>query len=401
MMTHLLFILLVLSSSSMAFAQVQAEWSESEHFELAEVGALKACTELNIPVSICPIKNIERADRKIAFRYGDLVAAADFYNTPLDMDSDRRTGIRNVIRCTHAAVNDLPDPTPKTSDTSNCTLAGFLSIPGYLEVLTQNYGHFGWNNMVAYVANHQLALKRAQDAFLLKDKNPRQSQRLLHQALIFNGFADHYLTDAFSSGHIRAPRIQLKKWAIKTLKGALLSYRGDLLSLVIHDHESLNLRTGREEGLRVKNSFGDIWMTHGDGELHANTDSSDLGFIMPMSALKQSFKEVMVTWQTGQIPDGIFKAAEYVPFHNDVPLATKFSAEYQKMPKKEMLHLIYSSIPFLEGLWFHKSDVERMLEALPGIFLAFQADVAKEIQSNQSLQQRLPAAYLDAYKKVD
>lgn len=387
--------------SSVSFAQVQVQWSESEHLELAEIGAAKACAELNISIKDCPIKKIQRADKKLSFKYGELVAAADFYHTPLAMDQDKAMGISKLIKCAHSAVNDLPDLTPQTPEASNCNLTGFLAMPGYLEVLTSNYSHFGWNNMVSYIDNHQMALKKAQESFNKKTQDPKLSLRLFHQALIYNGFADHYLTDAFASGHIRVPRIQIKKWAIKNLPGPLRSHRGDLLSLIIHDHESRNLRSGQEEGLRVKNSMGDLWMTRGDGDLHTNVDENDVGFLMPMMAVKESFKEVLLAWQTGEVPDGIYSATKYVPFHDDVPMIIKFSPEYQKMKKREMIRLIYSAIPFLKGFWFQKSDVERMLSSLDKIFSEFQFDVAKEIHNNSELHKRLPIAYQEAYKKVD
>lgn len=397
--TTLMALLLIFSLPS--FAQLQAEWSESEHLELGEKGARAACADLHIVAADCPLKNIRRADKILSFRYGELVTAADFYDTPSQMDLDRALGIGHVLRCTHAAVNNMLDLIPTTNNSSNCNITAFLAIPGYLEVVTKNYSHFGWNNMVAYVENHRRALDKAREAFLKKNQHPNQSRRLLEQALIYNGFADHYLTDAFASGHIRVPRIQTKNWALKNLTGSLVSYRGDLLSLIMHDHESRNLRSGQEEGLQVKNSLGDIWMTHGDGKLHTNTDGSDQGLTLPMIALKESFKEVMVAWQTGKINTRIYSAPQYVPFHHDVSMAVKFSPEYQHMKKREMLRLIYSTVPLLEGFWFQKSDVERMLQALPEIFMRFQNDMTQEIQENPELQDHLPLNYLEAYKKVD
>lgn len=384
--------------------QYNSKWSESEHFELGEVGAQAACLELGLLAKDCPIKNILRADGKIAFRYGDLVAAADFYDKPMQLNFDRARGIANIIRCVHAATNNLPIPTTITNDGSNCQITGILSRPGYLEVLTKNYSHFGWNSMVAYVENHQIALNKAQESFLMRKQNPNLSQQLLHEALIYNSFADHYLTDAFSSGHIRVPRIQIKKWAFENLKGAFRTVRGDLLSLLIHDHESRHLKTGDERGMLVKNSLDHVWMTYSDGQMHADKSSAranDAAFMMPMMALKQSFKEIMVSWQTGQTPDGVFAATQYVPFSSDVPLVVKFSPEYQKIRHKEILRLVYAAVPFLEGLWFKKTDLERMLNSLSDIFLKFQADVTVEVQNNSELQLRLPAAYIDAYKKVD
>jgi hypothetical protein len=50
--------------SPVAIAQPQGEWSEGEHLELGDKGALLACKELGMGVGHCPIKNIPRADNK-------------------------------------------------------------------------------------------------------------------------------------------------------------------------------------------------------------------------------------------------------------------------------------------------------------------------------------------------
>jgi hypothetical protein len=66
-------------------------------------------------------------------------------------------------------------------------------------------------------------------------------------------FSLHYLTDAFSAGHMRVPR-------------AALGMTGPIAAKVMHDLE------GRV-GLTVGNVFGDIWRANGDGYLRGPKDA--------------------------------------------------------------------------------------------------------------------------------
>ena len=53
----------------------------------------------------------------------------------------------------------------------------------------------------AYLTGHKLAMDKAREA---SDKtNAEEKENLLHEALSLDGFACHFLTDSFSSGHIR------------------------------------------------------------------------------------------------------------------------------------------------------------------------------------------------------
>jgi len=69
-----------------------------------------------------------------------------------------------------------------------------------LELAQNNYDHFLPHAKDAYLAGHLLALNKAREA---SEYAGDESKRFLHEALSLEGFACHFLTDSFSSGHIR------------------------------------------------------------------------------------------------------------------------------------------------------------------------------------------------------
>lgn len=400
-MKTLFFSVLLISATTYAH-EADIRWSEGEHLELGENASKKVCAEMGLIGNKCPVGIlIPRKDLKYSFSYGEAVTSADYYHTPQEFYEDRRTGIKNVIACAHKQKRVHREQEQSDDvDYPGCTAEGLLGMPTYLEVITTNYDHFGWNNMKAYVKYHNIALKKAQQSFQKKATSTSESRLLLYQALFYNAYADHYLTDAFASGHVRVPRVQIKNWAIARLPGFFRSLRGDLLTMLMHDRESISMRTNKEEGLLVENSLGDTWTTRGDSNLHLGSFPNDPVREMPTQALTESLRELLTAWQTGEIPQGHFKAAIYVPFHKGIPLAEKFSPQGQGMTKKQFMQAFYSNIPFLERFIFKQSDLERMLVDLPSIYTVFQRDVRKDIETMPELRERLPIEYLEAYSKV-
>ncbi len=68
-----------------------------------------------------------------------------------------------------------------------------LTAGRYLELAWINWDHFGDDARTAYSAGHATAIKAAIEGNL-------------EGAYMMNAFADHFLEDLFSSGHLRTPR---------------------------------------------------------------------------------------------------------------------------------------------------------------------------------------------------
>jgi hypothetical protein len=381
-------------ATTVAYAQtVEIKWAGSEHLSLGESGAFSACRELGISKADCPVTEIPRADKKISFRYGEILMSADFYNNPGEMYADKRKGIKHVIKCTH---DEIHGDKPKTCN----SVATFFSMPKYLGVVTKNYNHFGWYNMKDYVRYHQEAIDKALRSYELKDSNPEKSLLLFQQALVANAFADHYLTDAFASGHVRVPRVQVVEWAKANLEGFLKKNRGDLVTMLLHDNESKNLRTGAEEGFPVANSYGDQWETRGDGHLNVDDNPLDPVRIHPENAVRESVKEVLVAALYGQEPKGVFSATWLVPFSKDIPFYEKFSADNQHMSEMDFVNSFFKKQPLIRFTHVTRADLGRSLGAMPSIFAEFRKAVRKDIQTTPELSRRLPSRYLEAFSNV-
>jgi hypothetical protein len=75
------------------------------------------------------------------------------------------------------------------------------------ELLTQQQraAKGGANNAGSYFANHELAIEAAIEA-------GSGQCGPLDQALLYEGFASHFLTDAFAGGHTRTPRTSISDW---------------------------------------------------------------------------------------------------------------------------------------------------------------------------------------------
>ncbi len=219
--------------------------------------------------------------------------------------------------------------------------------------------------------------------------------------MILNGFADHYLTDAFASGHVRTPRLQIKEWAARRLSGLFKGTRSDLLAVVLHDIESRDLKTGREQGLAVENSRGDVWLTRGDQYLRVDLDERDPVFALPLAAVKASFKDLLMAWQTGVVSGGEFPALEYVPFSTDISLAEKLTPEYQRMSQGELFRSLADALPSLISWLFSKSDFSKMQRDLPSIFASFRRAIAKDLNDHPEFRQRMPGRYVQAFLETE
>lgn len=378
------------------------KWSEGEHLELGIEASKQACKALGIEAAQCPNQQIFRTSKNISFQYGELLTAADFYANPNDFYTDPKTNIASILKCAYKQKKFHEAQRKDDVNYPKCNLTSLFSMPGYLEVVSQNYNHFGWNNMLAYVDYHGQALQIAKLSFEKKETHPEISQQLLHKAVVFNAFADHYLSDAFASGHIRVPRVQIKEWAKSQLPGLLKASRGDFLSMILHNFESIDPRTGIEVGLRVQNALGDTWLTRGDGKLNLYSNPKDLTVLLPKRAIEESFKDILIAAEYGDLPHGVYQATQFVPYHLDLPLIEKLSPGHQQVKKQQdVINLFFYATPMLERFFFYKTDFAKMIDALSQIFAKFRHDIASDQFLNPELKKRLPPKFLDAYLNVE
>lgn len=187
-------------------------------------------------------------------------------------------------------------------------------IPGrYERIAATNWDHFATDALTSYRAAHGEAIALAMAA---------QTDADLDQAYALNAFADHYLTDLFSAGHLRTTRRQLFERQYGATS-AIVDPRtsvwtpdstiSGLLAKCQHDEDSLN-------GLWVTNAAGDSWICYGDG-MYRNPQNYANAALVQL-AVKTSIDEVYAAFDTRKAPPS-YGAENLIP--NDWSSATNYS----------------------------------------------------------------------------
>lgn len=174
-----------------------------------------------------------------------------------------------------------------------------------LELLSPaNWDHFLPGALTAYQAGHLAAIDEAIKAGQIKVKKKRI--KALMRAYAMNAFACHYLSDSFSSGHMRTPRKELGLCVD-------LAFVGALLMDYMHGEDC-------RVGLNVKNLRGDEWTAYGDSYYFdpENAFSKDL----LQQVMQLSADEVYFAFQNGYNPENeeLLRLLPEVAGENTAPL---------------------------------------------------------------------------------
>lgn len=152
---------------------------------------------------------------------------------------------------------------------------------GYIGLATINFDHFGLDARKAYKAGHRVALEAA-------------SKGDLNMGYAYNAFADHFLEDSFSAGHMRTPRRFLHSGG----------KAGDKCAQYMHDEDSAI-------GLNVTNPAGDPWKAYGDKRILDTEDGENQARCK--LAIQTSVNEVIEAYNSRRIPDIIDGAWAHAP----------------------------------------------------------------------------------------
>lgn len=179
--------------------------------------------------------------------------------------------------------------------------------PGkYEKIPATNWDHFGVDAWTSYSAAHGLAI-----AMAIAGKTDAD----LDQAYAVNAFADHYLTDLFSSGHLRTTRRQLYERQYGAT-GPLVDPRtsawtpdsatSGMLAKCQHDEDSLN-------GLWVTNLAGDQWLCFGDSRYRDPQNYANAALVQ--KAVANSINEVFQAFTNKRAPTS-YAAQQLIPIIN-------------------------------------------------------------------------------------
>jgi len=159
-------------------------------------------------------------------------------------------------------------------------VSALFPLGRYLKLAANNADHFGEWAQQAYIAGHTAALQHAAAAHAAKD------EKQLEVAYAMNAFADHFLTDLFSAGHLRVPR--------KAMAAAVTpSDLGSLITRFMHDEDS-------KFGLNVRNGNGEQWRAYGDKRYFDAIDSANRQHVN--QAVQVSADEVFAAYLSGTVP---------------------------------------------------------------------------------------------------
>ncbi len=126
-------------------------------------------------------------------------------------------------------------------------ISSYLPFGQYLKLAQVNFDHFVPDSLIAYQVGHRVALGTAQHAHALFIEGKLSDASLaLQLAYAQNAFANHYLTDSMSSGHMRTPRRAIHN---ELFLPAILKL---LIANLMHDEDS-------QFGLMVWLKLASLW----------------------------------------------------------------------------------------------------------------------------------------------
>jgi hypothetical protein len=155
--------------------------------------------------------------------FGDVVSmAGDYFASYFDMNELSRTAEGRMElawarwHCLGLKSDGVAEPAATVQQKKSVT-------DRYFGLASRNLSHFsaGGNATATYAKWHSDALVDALEAGQTGNKS------IWRRALTKEAFADHFLTDSFSAGHVRTPRADIKQWYDTNMAGsndALLRY---------------------------------------------------------------------------------------------------------------------------------------------------------------------------------
>jgi hypothetical protein len=192
-------------------------------------------------------------DRQARFRqpFSQIYGNPQEISTLLRMIDEEIVALNNVIRS-----GGRPSDAYKQFGIARELEFNRVTNGRYLDLAATNFDHFGDGAVAAYKAGHAVALKIAELAGKGMSSTMPNVPWKLENAYILNAFADHYLSDLFSAGHLRADRVKLHDWSMVQIPNTYLKC-GDYLAKKVHDEDS-------RYGLDVVNKRSNRWRCYGD-----------------------------------------------------------------------------------------------------------------------------------------
>jgi hypothetical protein len=145
-------------------------------------------------------------DKGSTLTYGEMISlAGDYFGHIFEMKNLARTpaGREQIRYARWKAVYQKTSPAPQVSAATPKAV-----VEREYKLAAVNHSHFsaGGHGRQAYSGYHTKALDLAFAAGQKSDQN------MWREALTFEAFGNHFLTDIFSAGHVRTPRHEISQW---------------------------------------------------------------------------------------------------------------------------------------------------------------------------------------------
>lgn len=195
----------------------------------------------------------------------------------------------------YKALGDSLDKQYNVATGGGCLFSDLYPMGTYLQLAAVNWDHFGQNAITCYSYGHTVAMNQAVTA---KNAPAAQQDALLQQAYAMNAFADHFLSDAFSSGHTRTPRKEL-------YENVTPNQIGSLLARYMHDEDS-------KWGLSLKDLASYPFHAYGDKRFFDTVNYVTAA--LTEEAIQASANEVYSAFTTGNvIPIANMQVLQWTP----------------------------------------------------------------------------------------
>lgn len=454
---------------SFLFSSTSIAFDAGEHALIGDIGFTKANNKY--PNSI---KNLEV---DISFSYGQLIAmSGDMYISVEEISLDDpgffngffNRNRKSLKKCIEKEIEAI-----RTKEIyTGCDDLDFAKKKiQYVALAHDNYSHFAWHNIKKYIELHEKALWFAKLAHLkctkeqeLSEKEkcsknrdtlldevagsdyrtkqkskyrkfpklfPRKrftkryflempKEKMIRLALFTNAFADHFLTDTFSAGHLRVPRSQIDQFVESYEKESKNSKRQEGSSVSGALTQYLHNLDGSLTGIKVTNSLGDQFVIRSDKQLFSKNNSSQLSGIVekneqlkqPTLAVEKSIREIFATIALGDkaLDSTTFSALKHVPFvtnstKNSLSMRVeKHIAEHGSIKKaiKSMsseMQVIYRSSMVTEDVSY-KEYFKHFVKAIPDMMKDLRMQIALESEE-KGISHRIPRPLIGALKKLN
>lgn len=368
--------------------------------------------------------------------YGEVIALGDFYPSPEAMHKAPREeltnpkgkGVLDLIRAESASHHDSSFDQAYQEATQWREVARYDNLGRFIEQAGKAVGgksfaklaedgreHFAGENRRVWEMHHINALKSASHAHSERDAAKRSVY--VNDAYTVNAFGDHFLTDAFSAGHmlsnVNYKRLAGEFWekheeeALEAFTMALLNdHKGEVIKIVAHSIgipilglplaalitfvapsfirkkiKAKIKKLGEEnkdlipnaavkvahdyynaQGIEVHNSKGDRWRTFGDDHLN----KSAVTWQIASFAVLRSRTDVTETLR-GTPPADKFEAWKYTPIPPasfDTTALAQAASLILRQHNNPLADILIRNLPLIERIQeFEEEERERKQEA--------------------------------------